>query len=117
MYSLANLPGKPFPTEDDATRDGSGLADHDEGYFPVRTQEEVHKVGIGVSVFLIAVGAILSFAVNASAPGANLDVIGIILMISGGLGLLVSLAFAGSGRRTVVDEHVVEHDHTHQARG
>ncbi|MEX0874040.1 MAG: DUF6458 family protein [Actinomycetota bacterium] len=74
-------------------------------------------MGIGVSVFLIAVGAILSFAVNASAPGANLDVIGIILMISGGLGLLVSLAFAGSSRRTVVDEHVVEHDHTHHARG
>jgi hypothetical protein len=74
-------------------------------------------MGIGVSVFLIAVGAILTFAVNASAPGANLDVIGIILMIAGGLGLLVSLAFASSGRNAVVEEHVVEHDHTHPATG
>ncbi len=70
-------------------------------------------MGIGVSVFLIAVGAILTFAVNASTPGANLDVVGIILMIAGGLGLLVSLAFASSGRTSVVEEHVVEHDHTH----
>ncbi len=73
-------------------------------------------MGIGVSVFLIAVGAILSFAVNASVPGANLDVVGIILMIAGGLGLLVSLAFASSGR-TVVDERVIETDHTHHAHG
>jgi hypothetical protein len=70
-------------------------------------------MGIGVSVFLIAVGAILAFAVNASTPGANLDTIGIILMIAGGLGLLVSLAFAGAHRGAVVDERIVERDHGH----
>lgn len=70
-------------------------------------------MGIGVSVFLLAVGAILAFAVDASVPNANLDTIGLILMIAGGLGLLVSLAFTASRRDTVVDERVVERDHTH----
>lgn len=70
-------------------------------------------MGIGVSVFLLAVGAILAFAVNASVPNANLDMIGLILMIAGGLGLLVSLAFAASRRDGVVDETVVDRGHTH----
>ena len=75
-------------------------------------------MGIGVSVFMLAVGAILAFAVNASVPNANLDLIGVILMIAGGIGLLVSLAFASSRRDdTYVEEHVIEHDHTHPARG
>ena len=68
-------------------------------------------MGIGVSVFLLAVGAILAFAVNATVPNANLDTIGIILMLAGGLGLLVSLAFAASRRGGVVeDTTVVERD-------
>ena len=75
-------------------------------------------MGIGVSVFMLAVGAILAFAVNASVPNANLDLIGVILMITGGIGLLVSLAFASSRRDdTYVEEHVIERDHTHPARG
>lgn len=76
-------------------------------------------MGIGVSVFMLAVGAVLAFAVNASVPNANLDMIGIILMIAGGIGLLVSLAFASSRRdgTTVVEERVVDHDHTRPARG
>jgi hypothetical protein len=75
-------------------------------------------MGIGVSVFMLAVGAILAFAVNASVPNANLDLIGVILMIAGGIGLLVSLAFASSRRDdTYVEEHVIERDHTHPARG
>lgn len=69
-------------------------------------------MGIGVSVFLLAVGAILAFAVNASVPNANLDMIGLILMVAGGIGLLVSLAFAASRRDHadggVVEERVVE---------
>jgi hypothetical protein len=75
-------------------------------------------MGIGVSVFMLAVGAVLAFAVNASVPNANLDLIGVILMIAGGIGLLVSLAFASSRRDdTYVEEHVVErgHGHTHTA--
>jgi hypothetical protein len=75
-------------------------------------------MGVGVSVFMLAVGAILTFAVNASVPNANLDLIGVILMIAGGIGLLVSLAFATSrGDDTYVEEHVIERDHSHPARG
>ena len=53
-------------------------------------------MGIGVSVFLIAVGAILAFALEYSAEGINLDTVGIILMIVGGIGLLVSMLFWSS---------------------
>ena len=64
-------------------------------------------MGIGISIFFIAVGAILTFAVHVVATGVNLDAIGIILMFVGGLGLLVSLVIFGGwgGRR---DEVVVE---------
>lgn len=70
-------------------------------------------MGIGVGLFLIAVGAILTFAVNASVSGIDLDTIGIILMIVGGLGLLLSLLFWSSfspyrrDDRTVVRERDV----------
>ena len=53
-------------------------------------------MGIGVSLFLLAAGAILTFAVEASADGVNLDTIGIILMVVGGLGLLLFLTVWGS---------------------
>jgi uncharacterized protein DUF6458 len=75
-------------------------------------------MGIGVSVFMLAVGAVLAFAVNATVPNANLDLIGVILMIAGGIGLLVSLAFASSHRdETYVEERVIDRNHTHPARG
>ena len=48
-------------------------------------------MGIGVSIFLMAVGAILAFAVNVSAEGINLDTVGVILIILGLVGLLTSL--------------------------
>ena len=54
-------------------------------------------MGIGVSVFLMAVGAILTFAVEASADGININTVGIILMAAGALGLLASLVFLSSG--------------------
>ena len=53
-------------------------------------------MGIGVSIFLIAVGAILTFAVNVTTQGIDLDVVGVILMIVGALGLLLSLIFWSS---------------------
>jgi hypothetical protein len=63
-------------------------------------------MGIGVSVFLIAVGAILAFAVEVSTEGFDLDTIGVILMIVGAIGLLASLLFWSSfspyGRREEV---------------
>jgi hypothetical protein len=65
----------------------------------------------GVSIFLIAVGAILTFAVERQADGINIDAVGIILMIVGAIGLVVSLLFwsswgpynTGARRRRVVD--------------
>jgi Domain of unknown function (DUF6458) len=53
-------------------------------------------MGIGVSIFLIAVGAILAFAVTAELSGVDIATVGWILMIVGGLGLLLSLVFWSS---------------------
>ena len=69
-------------------------------------------MGIGVSVFLIAVGAILAFAVNVSVSGLDLSTIGVILMIVGAIGLIASMViFGGSnfgGRRRVVTDSYVD---------
>jgi hypothetical protein len=56
-------------------------------------------MGIGTSLFLIAVGAILYFAVDASVSGIEITTVGIILMVVGVLGLLISLFFLSSARR------------------
>jgi len=53
-------------------------------------------MGLGVSIFLIAVGAILTWAVNASVSGLELNTIGVILMIVGILGLVLSMIFWSS---------------------
>ncbi len=45
----------------------------------------------GISLFLIAVGAILYFAVNASVQGLEIDTVGLILMIIGAVGFLWSI--------------------------
>jgi hypothetical protein len=45
----------------------------------------------GISLFFIAVGAILTFAVETSVSGVDLDTIGVILMVIGLLGILFSL--------------------------
>jgi hypothetical protein len=68
--------------------------------------------GAVVSLVVFAVGAILDFAVTASPDqhGFNIQTVGVILMIVGGVGFVVSLmafGFAGSGyrrRRTIVDD-------------
>jgi hypothetical protein len=64
-------------------------------------------MGIGTSIFLIAIGAILYFAVNADVSGLEISTIGIILMVVGALGLLISLFFMGSARRGPADRTVV----------
>ena len=51
-------------------------------------------MGIGTSIFLIALGAILRWGVADAIEGINLAVIGLILMIVGVIGLLVSLFYA-----------------------
>jgi hypothetical protein len=59
-------------------------------------------MGIGGSIFLLAVGAILAFAVNANFSGIDINVIGWILMAAGLIGLVITLWFWNSRRRTVV---------------
>jgi uncharacterized membrane protein YdbT with pleckstrin-like domain len=48
-------------------------------------------MSIGLSLFTIMVGAILKFAVTAQLAGISLSTVGVILMVVGVLGLLVSL--------------------------
>ena len=70
-------------------------------------------MGIGVSLLLIAIGAILIWAVETSVSGVDIDAVGWILLVVGAIGFLLSLVFwstwggpgyFGSRRRTVVDE-------------
>ncbi len=53
-------------------------------------------MGLGVSIFLIAVGAILAFAVTADVSGLDVNVIGWILMLVGILGAILSMLFWSS---------------------
>jgi Flp pilus assembly protein protease CpaA len=65
-------------------------------------------MGTGVGLFLIAVGAILAFAVNAAVGGVSLATVGWILMIVGVVGLLMDLLLFAPRRRTgYVEERVV----------
>jgi heme/copper-type cytochrome/quinol oxidase subunit 2 len=61
---------------------------------------------IGIAILLIAVGAILRYAVTITVEGVELDTVGLILMITGIIGLVIALAvtFMGSDRRSP-DEH------------
>jgi hypothetical protein len=69
-------------------------------------------MGLGVSLILIAAGAILAWAVDVSTSGVNVHAVGVILLIVGLVGALLSMIFwsswAGPGyftrRRTYVDE-------------
>ena len=60
-------------------------------------------MGIGVSIFMLALGAILAFAVEFETTGIDIDTVGVILMVVGAIGLLLSLLFWSSfslyGRR------------------
>jgi hypothetical protein len=53
-------------------------------------------VRIGLSLVLLAAGAILTWAVSATVSGVNIHVVGVILMIVGALGLVLSLFFAST---------------------
>ena len=69
-------------------------------------------MGLGVGIFLVAVGAILAFAVHATSSAVNIHTVGWILMAVGAIGILLSLIFwsawggfgAQGGRRTTVIE-------------
>jgi Domain of unknown function (DUF6458) len=53
-------------------------------------------MGIGVSIFLIAVGAVLTWGVERTVSGIDVNTIGVILMVVGGVGLLASLLLSSS---------------------
>jgi hypothetical protein len=53
-------------------------------------------MGIGASLFLIAIGAILVWGVTGEVAGADVDAIGVILMIVGGIGIVLSMLFWSS---------------------
>lgn len=74
-------------------------------------------MGTGVSLILIAVGAVLAWAVNATTSGFNINTIGYILLVVGIIGLILSMIFwsswagpgyfaggGGGGRRRTVRE-------------
>ena len=78
-------------------------------------------MGVGVSLLLIAAGAILTWAVSAEASGIDLNTVGVILMVVGAIGLVLSLFFwsswggfgthrkaveSGPGGTTVTEERV-----------
>ncbi|GAA2652127.1 DUF6458 family protein [Paractinoplanes durhamensis] len=65
-------------------------------------------MGIGGSIFLLAVGAILAFAVNADISGLDINVIGWILMAAGLIGLVITLWFWNNRRRTVVTRQTTQ---------
>jgi drug/metabolite transporter (DMT)-like permease len=64
--------------------------------------EEASSLSLGVSIFLLVVGAILTFAVDVTTSGFSINTVGIILMIAGALGLV--------GGDTVVEERRIERD-------
>jgi hypothetical protein len=65
-------------------------------------------MALGTSLFLIAVGAVLRFAVTATTSGFNIQTVGLILMIIGGIGLVISLfwmvVWAGDRRRAAPED-------------
>jgi uncharacterized protein DUF6458 len=78
-------------------------------------------MGVGVSLLLIAAGAILTWAVSAETSGIDLNTVGVILMVVGAIGVVLSLVFwsswggfgthrkaveSGPGGTTVTEERV-----------
>jgi hypothetical protein len=60
---------------------------------------------IGASLFLIAVGAILAWAVTAHISGVNVQVVGVILMLVGIIGLVIDFVLWNNRRNTAVVTH------------
>lgn len=78
------------------------------------TKEAV--VGIGTSIFLIALGAILTFALDASLGGIDLDIVGWILMAAGVLGLIMTTLIWGRRRQVVSTTEPVEYRRVEERR-
>ena len=67
-------------------------------------------MGISLSLLLIAVGAILAWAVDAEASGVDLQVAGIILVVVGAIGFVASLIFWSSWGGFGYRRETVVHD-------
>ena len=77
-------------------------------------------MSLGVSILLLVIGAVLTFAVNVSASGFSINTVGIILMVAGALGLVLSLLWSSfspyrrsrtvAGPDTAVEERRIERD-------
>ena len=65
---------------------------------------------IGGSLFLIALGAILAFAVTATVGGIDINTVGWILMIVGAIGLVLGMIMYNRARAVVVDQRVDPRD-------
>ncbi len=59
---------------------------------------------IGVSLVLVAAGAMLVWAVDATMSGLNIHAVGVVLVVVGIVGLIFSLMFWSDGRTTVIDD-------------
>ena len=64
---------------------------------------------IGTALFLLAVGAILKYAVTDSVDGINLETVGVILMVVGAVGVLLSLLMMSRARDATVVHERREH--------
>ncbi|WP_214413346.1 DUF6458 family protein [Sphaerisporangium fuscum] len=66
-------------------------------------------MGIGVSIFFLTVGAILKFAIEPDVLGrsVHIDVIGVIFMVVGAVGLLLSFVFMS--RRGATSDNQLQH--------
>ena len=53
-------------------------------------------MGMGVSLLLVAIGAVLAFAIHVTGSGFNIHTIGIILLVVGAIGALMSMIFWSS---------------------
>lgn len=68
----------------------------------------------GSSIFLIALGAILTFAVDAEVSGLDISTVGIILMVAGVLGVLISLLWLDRATTPNSETRVVEETRTRE---
>jgi hypothetical protein len=69
-------------------------------------------MGTGFSIFLVALGAILAFAVETDISVIDIDTVGVILMIAGAVGVAVSLIWVdrATAPRTTTDRRTVVED-------
>jgi vacuolar-type H+-ATPase subunit I/STV1 len=63
---------------------------------------------MGTGVLLVAIGAILRYAVNDSIDSIDLETVGLILMVAGAVAFIVGAIYAFGRRGRVVTEQVVE---------